>query len=150
MSGINGADLEGDLLQDVQQDLDGIERGEDGDAVLGGDPADAEAVVAGGIGVAQGVQDVGHVTGAQGVQDLLGAGADLGLGAGADAVILQVGGGAGGGLDVEAQVVEPADQGQGVLFVLVGDGDEEGAIVGNPGAAGLERLVESASITAWA
>ena len=72
-SGVNGGNLEGDLLQDIQQNLDGIEAGEDGDAVLGGDTADAEAVVAVGLGIAQGVQDVGDMAGARGLDDLLGA-----------------------------------------------------------------------------
>ena len=46
-----------------------------------------------------------------------------------DAVLLQENRGAHGGLDVEAQLVEPADQGQRFLLVLVGDGHEYSAVI---------------------
>ena len=58
----------------------------------------------------------------QGVGDLVAAGADLCQRMGADAVLFEEGGGAGSGLNVEAQLVEPADQRQSLLLVLVGDG----------------------------
>ena len=89
--------------------------------MLGRNLANLDAVVLVGTGVT-GVDDVGDVALPQSVGDLIAAVADLTQGVGADAVLLQEGGSAGGGLDVEAQLVEPADQRQGLLLVLVGDG----------------------------
>ena len=63
---------------------------------------------------------------------------------GADAVFLQECGSSGGGLDVEAQTVEPADQGQRFLLVPVGDGGKDGAVVLQLHAGGLQRLVQGA------
>ena len=85
------------------------------------DLADLDAVVLVGTGV-PGVDDVGDVALPQGVGNFVAAVADLGESVGADAVLFQESGGAGGGLDVEAQLVEPVDQRQGLLLVLVGNG----------------------------
>ena len=58
----------------------------------------------------------------QGLQNFLAAGGDLLLGTGTDVMVLQESSGAGGSFDVEAQVIEPTDQGQCIFLILVGDG----------------------------
>ena len=92
-----------------------------------------------------GVDDIADVAGADGIQDLVAALADLVTHAGADAVLLEEGGGAGRGLDVEAHVVEAAHQRQGFLPVLAGDRDKDGAVVLQLHARGLQRLVHGAA-----
>ena len=89
--------------------------------MLRGNLTNLDAVILVGAGV-PGVDDVGNMALPQRVGDFIAAVADLTQGVGADAVLLQEGGGAGGGLDVEAQLVEPVDQRQGLLLVLVGNG----------------------------
>ena len=79
---------------------------------------------------------------AQGFQNLVAAVPQLFQHVGADAVLLEEFGGALGGLDVEAQVVEAADQGQGLLLVLIGHSGKHGAVVLQVGAGGLQGLIQ--------
>ena len=71
-----------------------------------------------------GVDDVGDVALTNGIENFVGAVVHLRPDAGPDAVPAQENRGAYGGLNVEAQLVKPADQGQRFLLVLVGDGHE--------------------------
>ena len=78
----------------------------------------------------------------KGIEDLLAALAELLADAGADAVGLEELGGSARGLDVEAHVIEAADEGQGLGLVAVGNGHKDGAVVGHVHARGLHGLVE--------
>ena len=91
-----------------------------------------------------GVDDIGDVSLPQGVGDFLAALADLAEHMGADPVFFQILGGAGGSFDVEAQVVEAADQLQSFLLILVGDGCQNCAVVLQMHTGGLQRLIQSA------
>ena len=91
-----------------------------------------------------GVDHIGDIALADGMRNLVAAFTDLFEHMSADAPLLEVGGGALGGLDVEAQVVEPADQRLGLGLVPTGDGGEHGAVVLQPQPRGLQRLVEGA------
>ena len=81
---------------------------------------------------------------ADGLVDLVAAFTELPEHLGADAVLLQEGRRALGGLDVEAQVVEPADERKSVLLVLVGDGGEDRPVGLDVHAGGLQGLVQGA------
>ena len=144
-SGVDGGDGQGGLFQHVQQDTDGVEAGEDRRVVLRGAAADLQAVaLALRLADLPGVDDIRHMALADAVQDLAGALADLQHRVGADAVFLQEPGRAAGRLDVEAQVVEAADQRQRFVLVPVGDGGQHRSVVLQPGTAGLQRFVQRA------
>ena len=75
---------------------------------------------------------------AEGLVDLIAAFTQFPEHLGADPVLLEEGRRALGGLDVEAQVVEPPDERKGVFLVLVGDGGEDGSIGLDVHSAGLQ------------
>ena len=106
---VDGGNGQRGLFQHVQQHANGIQSGEHGHIVLRSDAADLKAVGRICTGIT-GVDDIGNVTLAQGVGNLFTAIADLGQCVGTNAVFFQELGGAGGGFDVKAQVVEAADQ----------------------------------------
>ena len=94
-SHVNGGNADGDLLQHVQQDADGVEGGEDGDVVFHGAAADLITVgVAGHAADVVGVDNVADVAPADGLKDLVAALGELFLDSGADAVLLEEAGGA--------------------------------------------------------
>ena len=113
--------------------------------MLGGETADGVAVVCLADGaVAAGVDDVGDVARADSFLNLVAALADLADDVGADAVCLEELRRALGGLDVEAEVIEAADERQRLLLVRVRDGGEHGAVVEELHPGGLERLIQRA------
>ena len=54
------------------------------------------------------------------------------------------GGGAGGGLDVEAQLIKSLNKRQSLFLILIGKGDKHGAVFLDFNARGLKRLVQRA------
>ena len=78
------------------------------------------------------------------IEDFLGAFGDFFLFAGLDAMRLQELGRAGGRFDVEAQIVEPADQRNRPVLVLIGQRDQHRAVVDDAHVGGLQRLVQRA------
>ena len=96
------------------------------------------------VGETAGVDDVGYIAAADRGEDLVAAVADLGALLGADAVLAQELGRAVGRLDVEAEVVEAADERQCLLLILIGDGGQHRAVIHDVHARGLQRLVERA------
>ena len=76
-----------------------------------------------------GVDDIGDVALPDGFENFVGAVVYLRPDAGPDTMLAQENRGADGGLNVKAQPVEPANQGQGFLLVLVGDGHEYSAVI---------------------
>ena len=119
-SGVDGGNGQGGLFQNVQQHLHGVQSGEHSYVVFRGDLADLQTVVLVGGGIL-GVDHIGDMALTQCIGDLLAAVADFGQLMSADAVGLQEAGSTLGGFDVEAQLVEPADQGQRLFLVRIGD-----------------------------
>ena len=91
-----------------------------------------------------GVDDVSDVALTQRGGNVVRVHAELAAHTGANAVLAQELGRARRGLDVEAQVVEPADQRQRFLLVLVGYGGQHSAVILKLHARGLKRLVQRA------
>ena len=136
---------QGDLLQHVQEHANGLQGSEDRDIVLDGAAADSVAVqVAGLLVQVDGVDHVFHMALAEGLVDLVTAFAELLEGLGADPVLLEELGRALGCLDVEAQVVEAADERERLLLVLVRDGGEDGPVGLDVHAGRLQGLVQGA------
>ena len=140
-SSINGGNGQGGLFQNIQQSGHGVQCGEHGHVILGGNLADLDAVILVGTGIL-GVDHVSDVALTQCVGDLLTALADLGQRMGADAVLLEELSSTLGGFDVEAQLVEAADQGQSFVLVLVSDGGQHRAVILQMHAGCLQCLIE--------
>ena len=113
-------DLRDDLLQGIQDDAGGVQRGEGIHAILDGALTDGNAVIvvlAGGQGA--GIEDVADVACPDRIQDLVAAIAELPADPGADAVFLQEPGSALGCLNVKAQAVEASGQRQASARVTI-------------------------------
>ena len=89
-----------------------------------------------------GVENITDITGADRIENFIAAVAEFPADPGADTVTFEEGCGSFGGLNVEAQVIEPANQRQRLLFVFICQGYNHRAIVLHLDAGGLQCLVK--------
>ena len=142
-SGVDGGNTQGDFLQHVEQCLDGVKRREDRRVVFNRAHADQRAVLVVAVGTdVPGIDQIGDMTLADRGRNVVGILADLLADMGADAVLLEEFGRSFGRFDIEAEIIEAADQRQRFVLVLIRDGHEDSTVVSQIHTGSLQGFIQ--------